>query len=156
MFKHRNHDGQAEQARFSLAYMQGASGDRHSSAAAVETLLRNTLKGESRSPQSTLSSMSYQSFEIDTSDPTYQEFASVFQSFQERAENGEVVLDEGPKKGEVYYSDEDEEDEDQYNARKAGQENDGMTRRQRRQAAVCHRCPHTEYGAYHRNSRLPS
>lgn len=84
-----------------------------------------------------MSSTSYQSFEIDTSDPTYQQFASVFQSFKERAEDGEVVLDEGPKKGEVYYSDEDEEDEDQYNARKAGQENDGMTRRQRRQAAVC-------------------
>ena len=49
-------------------------------------------------------------------------------------------VDAGPAKGEVYYSDEEDEDEEtQEKAARKALEQFGMTRRQKRQAAVSHR-----------------
>lgn len=70
------------------------------------------------------------------SDPTYAQFASVFASFQERESDGLGPVDVGPSKGEIYYSDEEDEDEESRARAKKAYEQQGMTRRERRQAAV--------------------
>jgi len=76
------------------------------------------------------------SFIPDASDPAFSAFASVFAHFQgDGTENG--VVEAGPAKGEVYYSDEEDEDEeDRERAARKAFEQQGMTRRQKRQAAV--------------------
>jgi splicing factor 3B subunit 2 len=72
---------------------------------------------------------------IDPSDPNFAAFASVFAHFQED-QAGDGVLDAGPAKGEIYYSDEEDEDEEsRAKAAKRAQES-GLTRRERRKAAV--------------------
>ncbi len=80
---------------------------------------------------------SLDTLEVDVNDPTYQQFASVFASFQERESDGLGPVDTGPNKGEVYYSDEEDEDEESRARAKKAWEQEGMTRRERRAAAVC-------------------
>jgi splicing factor 3B subunit 2 len=72
----------------------------------------------------------------DLNDPAFSAFASVFAHFQQTGEDG-YPTDQGPSKGEVYYSDEEDEDEEsRARAAQKAMEQDGMTRRQRRAAAV--------------------
>lgn len=47
-----------------------------------------------------------------------------------------AAADSGPSKGEIYYSDEEDEDEESREKARRAQDESGMTRRQRRQAAV--------------------
>lgn len=72
---------------------------------------------------------------LDPSDPAYAAFASVFAHFQE---NGDEAggYDAGPAKGQVYYSDDEDEDEEQAERRMKLAAESGMTRRERRKAAV--------------------
>ena len=87
--------------------------------------------------QSVASSTTSFDFNIDPSDPTYSSFASVFRHFQEGDSNGFGPIETGPSKGEVYYSDEEDEDEESREAAaRRAMDQQGMTRRQRRQAAV--------------------
>lgn len=73
----------------------------------------------------------------DPSDPNYAAFASIFAHFQ-GAEEGEFgAVTAGPTKGEVIYSDDEMDDEeDMLEAQRKRDEQLGMTRRQRRKAAV--------------------
>ncbi|KAJ9107873.1 hypothetical protein QFC19_002779 [Naganishia cerealis] len=52
---------------------------------------------------------------IDTSDPTYAQFAEIFGKFQgtDAQDATEETQDEGPKKAEIIYSDEEDDDEDE-------------------------------------------
>lgn len=75
-------------------------------------------------------------FAVDTSDPAFAAFQSVFTSFQDLQNQGQEVVESGPSKGEIYYSDEEDEDEEsRERARLQAQEQEGLTRRQRRAAA---------------------
>ncbi|WVQ77708.1 hypothetical protein IAR50_007398 [Cryptococcus sp. DSM 104548] len=85
--------------------------------------------------ESTTSTIDTSILEIDPNDPNFSAFSSVFAHFQEEAaEGGEEA--QGPQKGEIYYSDEEDDDEEakERAVRKAA-EQEGMTRRQKRQAA---------------------
>lgn len=87
--------------------------------------------------QSTTSTVDLSTLEIDPSDPRFTVFSNIFAHFQggEGAEIPEQFT--GPAKGEVYYSDEEDDDQEaKENAVKRAQEQEGLTRRQRRQAAV--------------------
>lgn len=87
--------------------------------------------------QSIASSATSFDFSVDPSDPAYSSFASVFRHFQEGGSNGFGPIETGPSKGEVYYSDEEDEDEESREAAaRRAMDQQGMTRRQRRQAAV--------------------
>ncbi|BEI86931.1 hypothetical protein CcaverHIS002_0702770 [Cutaneotrichosporon cavernicola] len=69
------------------------------------------------------------------SDPNYSQFATVFRHFNE-GEDGLPVIDAGPKKGEVYWSDEEEDDEEAVaRAKDRAMKDAGMTRRERRNAS---------------------
>ncbi|WWD19569.1 hypothetical protein CI109_104030 [Kwoniella shandongensis] len=74
-------------------------------------------------------------FALDPSDPAYSQFASVFAHFQ--GEDGEQVgEDSGPAKPEIYYSDDEDDDEEaKERAVQKAIEQEGLTRRQKRQAA---------------------
>lgn len=87
--------------------------------------------------QSTTSTVDLSTLEIDPSDPRFAAFSNIFAHFQggEGDETAEQFT--GPAKGEVYYSDEEDDDQEaKENAVKRAQEQEGLTRRQRRQAAV--------------------
>lgn len=75
--------------------------------------------------------------EIDPSDPRFSAFSNIFAHFQ--GGEGDEIAEQlaGPAKGEIYYSDEEDDDQEaKENAVKRAQEQEGLTRRQRRQAAV--------------------
>jgi splicing factor 3B subunit 2 len=113
----------------------GTESERESDVEVSETA--PTLSHRSRqSVASTASISSVDTLEIDVNDPTYQQFQSVFASFQEREGDGIAPVDEGPNKGEVYYSDEEDQDEESHARAKKAWEQEGMTRRERRAAAV--------------------
>lgn len=103
--------------------------------------------------QSTTSTVDLSTLEIDPSDPRLAAFSNIFAHFQggEGDETAEQFA--GPAKGEVYYSDEEDDDQEaKENAVKRAQEQEGLTRRQRRQAAVSFviQCSHfyvTDLGA---------
>ncbi|OCF44586.1 splicing factor 3B subunit 2 [Kwoniella heveanensis CBS 569] len=79
------------------------------------------------------------SYVIDPSDPAYSAFSSVFSHFQ--AQDGSAGTlqggdKDGPAKAQVYYSDdEDDDEEDRQRAAEKAAEQDGMSRRQRKQAS---------------------
>lgn len=87
--------------------------------------------------QSVASTLTVESF-LDPSleaDPTYAQYANVFQAFQETGEDGLAVEDAGPDKGHVYYSDDEDDDEEAMKkARDEQMKAEGMTRRERRRA----------------------
>ncbi|WVO21572.1 uncharacterized protein IAS62_002881 [Cryptococcus decagattii] len=86
--------------------------------------------------ESTTSTVDLSTLEIDPSDPRFAAFSNIFAHFQggEGDETAEQFA--GPAKGEVYYSDEEDDDQEaKENAVKRAQEQEGLTRRQRRQAA---------------------
>ena len=87
------------------------------------------------------SATSLESLVIDPNDPAYAQFANIFAHFTEGRQDAEAAALAGPNKGEVYYSDEEDEDEEarQKAAAKAA-EYEGLTRRERRRAAVSHVC----------------
>ena len=61
----------------------------------------------------------------------------MFQHFAEQQDgDGLGAIVSGPSKGEVYYSDEEDEDEESRDKARKALEQSGMTRRQKRQAAV--------------------
>ncbi|KLT45790.1 DUF382-domain-containing protein [Cutaneotrichosporon oleaginosum] len=67
-------------------------------------------------------------------DPNYSQFATVFKHFTE-GEDG-MPVDAGPQKGEVYWSDEEEDDEEAVaRAKDRAMKDAGMTRRERRNAS---------------------
>lgn len=72
---------------------------------------------------------------LDPSDPAFAAFADVFAHFQEQDEEG-FPVDGVPAKGQVYYSDDEDEDEEQAERRKKAADESGMTRREKRKAAV--------------------
>lgn len=68
---------------------------------------------------------------VDASNPSFTEFANVFKHFQEGTVDGLPSVDPGASKGHVYYSDDEDEDEEMIQRAK----DDGLTRRQRREAS---------------------
>ena len=96
-----------------------------------------TLTEPESDAESVSSVMTVESF-LDAAEPTpesseFSEFQKVFQHFTETGEDGLIKVEDGPNKGHVYYSDDEDEDEEGQAARKTGTE--GMTRRERRRAA---------------------
>jgi len=90
---------------------------------------------------STVSQASTIDFTIpDPSDPSYASFASIFAHFNEQAEGegGDSTLYGGTNKPEVYWSDEEDEDDEENKAKAAARaaDEEGLTRRQKRAAAV--------------------
>ncbi|ODN98118.1 hypothetical protein I350_07760 [Cryptococcus amylolentus CBS 6273] len=85
--------------------------------------------------ESTTSTIDNSILEIDPNDPNFSAFSSVFAHFQEEATEGDEAA-QGPQKGEIYYSDEEDDDaEAKERAVRKAAEQEGMTRRQKRQAA---------------------
>jgi len=86
-----------------------------------------------QSVASSASVMTVESFldGVDTSDPNFSQFATVFQHFQDGPSDGLPSVDPGAAKGHVYYSDDEDEDEETMQRAK----DDGMTRRERREAS---------------------
>lgn len=76
----------------------------------------------------------------DPSDPNFAAFSSIFAHFNESAdgEGGEGALYAGTAKPEVYWSDEEDEDDEENKAKAAAraEAEEGLTRRQKRAAAV--------------------
>jgi splicing factor 3B subunit 2 len=71
----------------------------------------------------------------DASNPAFAAFSDVFKHFNESAD-GLPTVDDGPAKGQVYYSDDEDEDEETVQrAQQRAMADAGMTRRERRQAA---------------------
>ncbi len=102
-----------------------------------------SVRASARLPQSVsipatpTSSFTVESFLDSTpeADPNYSQFATVFKHFTE-GEDGLPAVDSGPQKGEVYWSDEEEDDEEAVaRAKDRAMKDAGMTRRERRNAS---------------------
>ena len=94
------------------------------------------------------SATSLDTLAFDPNDPAFSSYASVFRHFTEGASDGFGPIETGPSKGEVYYSDEEDEDEEsREQAARRAMDQEGLTRRQRRQAAVSAIAPDTQCSA---------
>ncbi|KAK4687924.1 splicing factor 3B subunit 2, partial [Tremellales sp. Uapishka_1] len=130
----------AAKSRGALKRLKAKQKGKGGSRAGTETASEAETESESESVYSSAStaSTSVEAFSLpDPSDPAFSAFASVFKHFQQTEGEGDGQgFDSGPNKGQIIYSDDEMDDEEEMQkAQQKRNEQVGMSRRQRRQAA---------------------